>query len=77
MFAVLLLGAFILLVEYPVSTSDKLLISIFGGFFIGLGSGLVLRSGCALDGSEVLALYASRRTSFTIAEFILFINISG
>lgn len=74
-FSVLLLGACLLFIEYPVITSDKLLISIFGGFFIGLGAGLVLRSGSALDGSEVLALYASKRTSFTIAEFILIINI--
>ncbi|MCU7550303.1 YitT family protein [Chitinophagaceae bacterium LB-8] len=75
LFSVLLLGACLLLIKYPVITSDKLLISIFGGFFIGLGAGLVLRSGSALDGSEVLALYASRRTSFTIAEFILAINV--
>ncbi len=73
--SILLLGACLLFINYPVITSDKLLISIFGGFFIGLGAGLVLRSGSALDGSEILALYASRRTSFTIAEFILFINI--
>jgi uncharacterized membrane-anchored protein YitT (DUF2179 family)/predicted metal-dependent HD superfamily phosphohydrolase len=56
-------------------TNDKLLISIFGGAFIGMGIGLVMRAGAALDGSEVLALYTLKRTSFTITEIILAINI--
>ncbi|HVM88973.1 MAG TPA: YitT family protein [Puia sp.] len=56
-------------------THDKLLISIFGGVFMGLGIGLVMRAGAALDGIEVLALYTLKRTSFTITEIILGINI--
>lgn len=56
-------------------TKDKLLISIFGGVFIGSGVGLVMRSGAALDGIEVVALYTLKRTSFTITEIILGINI--
>ena len=46
-----------IIVPYPVITSDKLLISIFGGFFLGIGIGLTMRGGCAVDGIEVLALY--------------------
>jgi len=60
---------------YPIITTDKLLISIFGGFFLGLGAGLVMRAGSALDGIEVLALYTFKRTSFRISEIILAINI--
>jgi uncharacterized membrane-anchored protein YitT (DUF2179 family)/predicted metal-dependent HD superfamily phosphohydrolase len=56
-------------------TNDKLLISIFGGVFIGTGVGLVMRSGAALDGIEVAALYTLKRTSFTITEIIMAINI--
>jgi uncharacterized membrane-anchored protein YitT (DUF2179 family) len=56
-------------------TSDKLLISIFGGVFLGIGIGLIMRAGAALDGIEVLALYTLKRTSFTISEIILGINI--
>ena len=56
-------------------SSDKLLMSIFDGVFLGTGIGMVMRSGSALDGIEVLALYTLKRTSFTITEIILGINI--
>lgn len=62
-------------IPYPQVTSDKLLVSIFGGVFMGLGVGLAMRGGCALDGIEVLALYTGKRISFTISEIILGINI--
>lgn len=42
---------------------------------MGIGVGLAIRGGCALDGIEVLALYTNRRISFTISEIILGINI--
>ncbi len=73
--AVLLLGFCLLSFPYPKITSDKLLISIFGGVFLGMGTGLTMRAGCALDGVEVLALYTLKRSSFTITEIILGINI--
>lgn len=56
-------------------TTDHLLICIFGGVFMGIGVGLSIRGGCALDGIEVLALYTGRRVSFTISEIILGINV--
>lgn len=62
-------------IPYPQITSDKLLVSIFGGVFMGLGVGLAIRGGCALDGIEVLALYTGKRISFTISEIILGINV--
>jgi uncharacterized membrane-anchored protein YitT (DUF2179 family) len=73
--SVILLGICLLFIPYPTITSDKLLISIFGGVFLGIGIGLTMRAGCALDGIEVLALYTLKRTSFTISEIILGINI--
>jgi uncharacterized membrane-anchored protein YitT (DUF2179 family) len=72
---VIALGICVLYVPYPVITSDKLLVSIFGGVFMGLGVGLSIRGGCALDGIEILALYTLKRSSFTISEIILGINI--
>lgn len=69
------LGICLLYLPYPIITSDKLLVSIFGGFFLGAGIGLTMRAGCAIDGIEVLALYTWRRTSFTISEIILALNI--
>lgn len=73
--SVILLGICLLLIpEHPL-TADKLLISIFGGVFLGIGIGLIMRAGAALDGIEVLALYTLKRTSFTITEIILGLNI--
>ena len=69
------LGICLLYPSFPTITDDKLLISIFGGFFLGIGIGLTMRAGCAVDGIEVLALYTLRRSSFTISEIILGINI--
>jgi uncharacterized membrane-anchored protein YitT (DUF2179 family)/HD superfamily phosphodiesterase len=74
-FCVVLLSICLLYPGFPVITEDKLLISIFGGFFLGLGIGLTMRAGCAVDGIEVLALYTLRRSSFTISEIILGLNI--
>ena len=73
--AVVGLGLCLLLIPYPVITSDKLLVSIFGGVFMGIGVGLAMRGGCALDGIEVLALYTGKKINFTISEIILGINI--
>lgn len=73
--SVVLLGIALVLIPGNPVTSDKLLISIFGGVFLGTGVGLVMRGGAALDGIEVLALYTLKRTSFTISEIILGINI--
>ena len=57
-----------------VFTNDKLLIAVFGGFFLGIGVGLGIRSGAALDGIDVLALYTFKKTSFSMTEIIMAIN---
>ena len=74
-FCVLGLGLALTFLPYELITNDKLLISIFGGFFMGLGIGFVMRAGCALDGIEVLAIYTWRRSSFTVSEIVLGINV--
>jgi uncharacterized membrane-anchored protein YitT (DUF2179 family)/predicted metal-dependent HD superfamily phosphohydrolase len=72
---VILLGITLLLIPHHPITDDKFLISIMGGAFLGIGVGLIMRTGAALDGIEVLAVYTLKRTSFTISEIILGINI--
>ncbi len=73
--SIVFLSIVLLVIPEYALTSDKLLIAVFGGMFLGLGIGLVMRAGSALDGIEVLALYTLKRTSFTITEIILFFNI--
>jgi uncharacterized membrane-anchored protein YitT (DUF2179 family) len=62
-------------VNYPTITEDKLLIAVFGGFFLGLGIGLAMRGGSVIDGTEVLAIYLSRKMSITVGDVLLLINI--
>src|SRR6187402_318636 len=59
--AIVGLALCLLFLPYPQITSDKLLVSIFGGVFMGIGIGLAMRGGYALDGVEVLALYTGKR----------------
>ncbi len=63
------------LVQFPVITTDKLLIAVFGGLLLGSGIGLCIRGGGVIDGTEVLALYIHKKTSLTIGDIILAINI--
>lgn len=62
-------------VEYPTITEDPLLIAVFGGFFLGLGIGMAMRGGSVIDGTEVLAIWLSKKLSITIGDVLLLINI--
>ncbi|HEY0655207.1 MAG TPA: YitT family protein [Chryseosolibacter sp.] len=73
--AIVALAILLNVVDFPAITNDKLLISFFGGFFLGLGIGLSIRGGSVIDGTEVLAIYTSRKTALTVGDFILFLNI--
>lgn len=73
--AILLLALFLSVIPYPALHYDKLVISAFGGFFLGLGIGIGMRGGCAIDGIEILALYTLKRSGFTITEIILGFNV--
>jgi uncharacterized membrane-anchored protein YitT (DUF2179 family) len=72
--AILILAGLMALVNIPVFTSDKVLIAVFGGFFIGLGIGLVIRAGGIIDGLEIIAQYTHKRSGFTTSEIILTLN---
>lgn len=62
-------------IDYPIITEDKLLIAVFGGFFLGLGIGMAMRGGSVIDGTEVLAIFLSRKLSITVGDILLLINI--
>jgi uncharacterized membrane-anchored protein YitT (DUF2179 family) len=69
------LAACLAFIRYPVITSDKLLVAVFGGFFLGAGIGLAMRGGGVLDGTEILAIYLSKKTSLSVGDTILVFNI--
>lgn len=62
-------------VELPPLTDDKVLIAFFGGLFLGTGIGLSLRGGTVIDGTEVLAIYLSKKLKITIGTVILIFNV--
>ena len=62
-------------VTFPNVTNDNLLVSIFGGFFLGAGIGFAIRGGAVIDGTEVLAIFLSRKIGTTIGDIIILINV--
>ena len=62
-------------VHFPDVTHDKLLVAVFGGFFLGAGIGLNVRGGAVIDGTQVLAIFLSRKLSATMGDIIIVINI--
>ncbi|WDZ63989.1 YitT family protein [Paenibacillus polymyxa] len=54
---------------------EPLLGAIFGGVILGVGVGLVIRSGGSLDGTEIVAILVSEKTPFSVGEIVLFVNI--
>ena len=62
------------LLPVPIITADKLLTAIFGGCFIGFGMGMVIRSGAALDGFEIIAAFTKKKSGFSMGEVILAFN---
>jgi len=73
--AILGLSLCLIFIQYPVITSDKLLVAVFGGFLLGAGVGLAVRGGSVLDGTEVLSLYLTNKIGLSIGEIIFIINI--
>lgn len=72
--AVILLAVLMTFITFPQITSDKVLIAVFGGFFIGLGIGLVIRGGGVIDGLEIIAHYTNKKIGFSTGEIIMSFN---
>lgn len=62
-------------VNFPDVTKDNLLVAIFGGFFLGSGIGLTVRGGAVIDGTEVLAIFLSRKLGTSLGDIIIAINV--
>jgi len=59
----------------PAFTDDILLATLFGGMILGVGVGLVIRNGGALDGTEILSIMINKKVPFSVGEIIMFINV--
>jgi uncharacterized membrane-anchored protein YitT (DUF2179 family) len=74
-FAILGLSLAVANIHFPEVTHEKILVALFGGFFLGAGIGLSVRGGSVLDGTEVLAIYLSRKLGLKITDIIILLNI--
>ncbi|RYD98657.1 MAG: YitT family protein [Sphingobacteriales bacterium] len=72
---IILIALTLYFIPFPELTHDKLLVAMFGGFFLGIGIGLSMRGGGTFDGMEVLALLTFKKSSFSITEIILGMNL--
>jgi len=73
--AITALSIILATVTFPNVTNDKLLVAVFGGFFLGAGIGFAIRGGAVIDGTEVLAIFLSRKFGTTIGDVIIAINV--
>jgi len=75
-FGIIVLSIFTsLFYPIPAFTDDILLATIFGGIILGVGVGLVIRYGGALDGTEILAILINKKVPFSVGEIIMFFNL--
>lgn len=59
----------------PLAGSDLLLCAIFGGVISGIGSGLTIRHGGAIDGIDVLSVIFAKRLGLSIGSFVMIFNL--
>lgn len=59
----------------PLAGTDLLLCALFGGFISGLGSGLAIRFGGAMDGIEVMAVIFAKRLGLSVGAFVMAYNV--
>lgn len=59
----------------PFAGTDLLLCALFGGFISGVGSGLTIRFGGAIDGIEVMAVIFAKKLGLTVGTFVMSYNV--
>lgn len=59
----------------PLAGSDLLLCAVFGGVISGLGSGLAIRFGGAMDGIEVMSVIYAKKLGITVGTFVMIYNL--
>jgi uncharacterized membrane-anchored protein YitT (DUF2179 family) len=73
--SILGVALFIHFENFQTITSDKLLISIFGGLLVGSGIGIAIRNGSVLDGSEILGIFLNDKFGISIGKIVMLFNI--
>jgi len=74
LFSIIGLSLVLFFFNFPVLSNDKVLGAVFGGILLGSGIGFAIRGESVLDGTEIAAIFFSRKTFFTIGGIILVFN---
>lgn len=74
-FSIISLSLAVSFIPFPIITQDSLLIAVFGGFFLGAGIGFAIKGGSVIDGTELLALYFTRNSPYSIGDIITILNV--
>ncbi|MGN0018990.1 MAG: YitT family protein [Candidatus Gastranaerophilaceae bacterium] len=74
LYGVSVLAIFVNIFSHNQITQAPLLATVFGGMILGLGVGLILKNGAALDGTEILAIKLSKKIGYSVGEIIMFCN---
>lgn len=74
--SLILLGIALIVLPIPAVTKDHFLVAAFGGVFVGLGIGFVIRGGGVIDGLEIIAEFTNKKFGLTTSEIIMAINTS-
>ena len=75
-YAMVVFSVFLGIFEDMKAVTDKeILVVAFGGVLLGIGVGLILRYGGCLDGTEIVAMFLSKNTEFSVGQIVLFFNI--
>ena len=70
-YAILVFSLFLSFFELlPVFTEEMLLATVFGGALLGVGCGLIIRSGGCTDGTESVAIVISKKTSLSVGQIL-------
>ena len=75
-FAMIIFSIFLVVFEEMGEiTDDPLLATVYGGLFLGLGVGIILKAGGCVDGFDAVSLLLSKKTQFSTGQIILFFNL--
>lgn len=75
-FAMIIFSVFLVVFEEMGEiTDDPLLATVYGGLFLGLGVGIILKAGGCVDGFDAVSLLLSKKTQFSTGQIILFFNL--
>jgi len=65
----------VILKPIPALTSNPVIVVIVGGIILGVGVGIIIRHGGSLDGTEVIAILLSKKTNYSIGQYVMFFNL--